>query len=174
MVLSGAGGSYAPTRLAYDTTQATGTLFDGSTPQLIDVNHDGLVDIVSASGSSVPGEIDMFLNSGSATGPAFPVTPKENPVGDIPLDVTMADFNCDGKLDIASASAGCTQSTQGCTNSVDQPPALWSCPRSGRASTRASPSTCPPTATTSSSPTSTVTATRIPRAARAAPASTCS
>jgi len=43
----------------------------------------------------------------------------------------MADFNCDGTLDIAAASSGCEQATQGCTNGVDQPPALWLLPGHG-------------------------------------------
>ena len=131
MMLSGSS-PYTATRIAYDATGATtggtpgGTTYFGSTPILLDYDGDGLLDIVIASGTSVPGEIYFFKNGGTASAPMFGIQPTTMvAVGDIPSTLALADLNCDGKLDIASSSNGCTQNTQGCTNSMDQPPQLW-------------------------------------------------
>ncbi len=133
MLSSHVGSAYTATRLAFDTTDMSpgGQVYFGSTPKLIDFNGDGKLDIVIAAGTSVPGQIYMFKNSGTQTAPAFPVVGTMIYVGDIPVAVAMADFNCDGKLDIIASSNGCEQDTQSCTNDVDQPPEFWELPGNG-------------------------------------------
>ncbi|HEX5680204.1 MAG TPA: VCBS repeat-containing protein, partial [Desulfobacterales bacterium] len=68
-----------------------------------DVNGDGHVDIVAANASSeLQGGIQVWLGTGQGTwvaGPALTVT-------GIYMDVAVADFNGDGRLDIAGAGWG--------------------------------------------------------------------
>ncbi|HEY2743652.1 MAG TPA: VCBS repeat-containing protein [Polyangia bacterium] len=120
---------YMLTRLAYNLTDmgdSGGQVYFGGTPIFVDFDHDGLKDIVIASGTSEPGDIYMFKNGGTTTAPSFPVFAKQIDVGDEPLVVAMADFNCDGTLDIVSSSNGC-QSGQGCSGG----PELWVLPGHG-------------------------------------------
>jgi hypothetical protein len=109
MLLSQMAGGYAASKLAFDTTAVppAGTLYFASAPILVDVNGDQLPDIVTASGTTSPGNIIFFKNTGMAAAPAFPVTGMPVPIFDSPLNVAMADFNCDGKLDIAAFTNGC-------------------------------------------------------------------
>ncbi|HXU74507.1 MAG TPA: VCBS repeat-containing protein [Polyangia bacterium] len=123
------GTNYTTQKLAFNTTDmgsSGGQVYFGGTPILVDFDHDGLKDIVIASGTSQPGDIYMFKNSGTANAPSFPVFAKTIDVGDEPLVVAMADFNCDGALDIVSSSNGC-QPAQGCSGG----PALWVLPGAG-------------------------------------------
>ncbi|MGZ3441133.1 MAG: FG-GAP repeat domain-containing protein, partial [Polyangia bacterium] len=132
MLLSNGSGGFTSTRLAYNTTGTTGTLyFLSNAPTLVDVNHDGLLDILVASGTSQTGTVEKFLNSGSAAAPAFPVTPADIITGDFPAAQGLADFNCDGTLDIAVSTNGCVASDPNCPGGVAQPPNMWILPGHG-------------------------------------------
>ncbi|MDB4967266.1 MAG: repeat/calx-beta domain protein [Myxococcales bacterium] len=100
------GSGFTPTRLAYDTAGANpgGTVFFGYDLRITDLNQDGLNDLVIAEATTNPGDIDVFINSGTATAPAFPIRGSEFPVGDSPFAVVVADFTCDGKPDIVTSS----------------------------------------------------------------------
>ncbi|HEX4457533.1 MAG TPA: VCBS repeat-containing protein, partial [Polyangia bacterium] len=126
MVISAPPAGYTITTIGYDSTGSSpgGTIYFGSTPLLQDIDGDGLLDIVIASGTSIPGQILFFKNSGTSTIPSFPNAGVEYDVGDIPVNVAMADFNCDGKLDVASASDGC-EVQQSCSTNMDETPSLW-------------------------------------------------
>jgi hypothetical protein len=132
MLLSKPDGSFASSRLAYDTVGTTGTLyFVTNPPTLVDINHDGLLDILVASGTIVPGTIEKFLNTGTAAAPAFPVTPADINTGDAPAAQGFADFNCDGTLDIAVSTLGCAAGSQNCPPPAGEPPVLWILPGHG-------------------------------------------
>jgi hypothetical protein len=105
MFLSG-GGTFAPTRLAFDMTGMTGTVAFGYDLRITDLNNDGLNDLVIAESTTTPGDVDVFINTGTAAAPAFPVSGSEFPVGDSPLALIVGDFTCDGKPDIVTSSAG--------------------------------------------------------------------
>jgi hypothetical protein len=124
MLLSKAGGGFTSSTLAHPT--AGGTLyFVNNPPSLVDVNHDGLVDILVASATTQPGTVEKFLNSGTATAPAFPTTPVDINTGDSPQAQGFADFNCDGVLDIAVSTNGCDPANVTCPGGTAQPPGMW-------------------------------------------------
>jgi hypothetical protein len=133
LLSSSVSGGYVGSRLAYDTT-AMGTLyFVTNPPSLIDINGDGLLDILVASGTSGPGTVEEFLNTGSNTAPAFPAKPTDIPTGDLPNAQGFADFNCDGTLDIAVSTIGCDQANAppSCPSMMSQPPNFWLLPGHG-------------------------------------------
>lgn len=125
-------GGYVQSRLAYNTTTSMGTLYYVTNPPtLVDVNGDGLVDILVQSGTITPGTVEKFLNSGSATAPDFPATPVDIDTGDAPVAQGFADFNCDGVLDIAVTTLGCSPGDQNCPPPQGEPPVLWILPGHG-------------------------------------------
>ncbi|MFQ5716266.1 MAG: FG-GAP repeat domain-containing protein, partial [Nitrospinales bacterium] len=65
----------------------------------VDLNGDGLLDLVSASKSS--GMASVYLNQGA---PTFFAAPVDYPAGIFPFDITSADFNGDGKPDLATVN----------------------------------------------------------------------
>jgi hypothetical protein len=65
----------------------------------LDVNHDGILDLVvadEAASSGASGAVFVLLGRGDGT---F-TPPGSYPAGKNPLSVTIADFNRDGNLDI--------------------------------------------------------------------------
>lgn len=78
----------------------------GSLPQAIvagDFNTDGKIDLVTANASFGAGDLSLLLGNGAG---AF-AAPFSVPAGSSPVSVAAADFNKDGKLDLAVAdSAG--------------------------------------------------------------------
>ena len=124
------GATFTPSTLAKNGTSGT-LYYVNSPPSLIDINHDGLVDILSASATTSTGTVEKFLNSGSATAPAFPVTPVDIVTGDLPIAQGFADFNCDGVLDIAVSTNGCNPLNTTCPGGTAQPPNLWILPGHG-------------------------------------------
>ena len=130
LLLSKAGGGFTSSTLAHPA--AGGTLyFVNNPPSLVDIDHDGLVDILVASATTQPGTVEKFLNSGTATAPAFPTTPVDINTGDSPVAQGFADFNCDGVLDIAASTNGCDPANTTCPGGTAQPPAMWIYPGHG-------------------------------------------
>jgi hypothetical protein len=119
LALSKTGGGFTSARLAYSTTDMSpgGQVYFGSTPVLADYDHDGRIDIVIAEGSSDYGGVYMFRNTGTATAPTFPAIPVEIDTAPVQLPgtVAMADFSCDGKLDLVVGTNGCSYDSQSCT-----------------------------------------------------------
>jgi hypothetical protein len=118
MALSKSGGGFTSARLAYDTTDMSpgGQVYFGSTPVLADYDGDGLIDILIAEGSSDFGGVYRFRNTGTAAAPAFPVIPVRVDTAPVQLPGTVgvADFNCDGKLDLVVGTNGCAYDNQSC------------------------------------------------------------
>ena len=56
------------------------------------------------------GTFEVFLNTGTKTAPAFPATPTDIATNDLPQTAQLADFNCDGLVDIAASTDGCDNS----------------------------------------------------------------
>jgi hypothetical protein len=109
-----------------------GTLyFVTNPPTLVDINGDGLIDILVQSGTITPGTIEKFVNTGTNTAPTFPVTPTDIATGDAPAAQGFADFNCDGVLDIAVTTLGCSAGSQNCPPAQGEPPVLWILPGHG-------------------------------------------
>lgn len=135
MLLSKSDGSgFNASTLAYDAGKMSGTLsFVSNPPSLVDIDHDGRLDILVASGTSQTGTVEKFLNTGTAAAPAFPVTPVDIPTGDLPVAQGFADFNCDGTLDIAVSTNGCdpANAPPSCPGDAYQPPNLWILPGHG-------------------------------------------
>jgi hypothetical protein len=132
MLLSKPTGGYLVSTLAYDAANSSGTLYYLSNPpSLVDVNGDGLLDILVASGTSQTGTVEKFLNSGVASLPAFPSSPMDITTGDFPAAQGLADFNCDGTLDIAVSTNGCDPADVSCPANMSQPPNMWLLPGHG-------------------------------------------
>lgn len=77
----------------------------GGSPQTVkavDVNGDGLADIITPNYSS--GDVSVLLNNPANPGSFLPAV--SYPVGNGPMDVEVADLNGDGAPDIAAASYG--------------------------------------------------------------------
>jgi hypothetical protein len=130
MLLSKPGGGFTSTTLAVNA--GAGTLYYVNNPvSLADVNKDGLLDILVASATTQTGTVEKFLNTGTAAAPAYPGTPTDIITGDLPMAQGLADFNCDGTLDIAVSTNGCHVSDPNCPGTVDQPPNMWLLPGLG-------------------------------------------
>jgi hypothetical protein len=131
LLLSNSSGGYNASRLAFDPTNMGTLYFVTNPPSLIDINGDGLLDILVQSGTIVPGNIEKFVNSGTATAPAFPNTPADIATGDAPVAQGFADFNCDGVLDIVASTLGCSPGSQNCPPAQGEPPVMWLLPGHG-------------------------------------------
>ncbi len=115
LALSKSGGGYATSSVAGSANDmGSGQIFHGSPPVLVDFNGDGLKDIVISQGTSQTGVVDIYKNTGSATAPAYPMTAPENAVLDLPIFAGVADFNCDGALDVVVSSNGCAFAGSSC------------------------------------------------------------
>ncbi|HWE29378.1 MAG TPA: VCBS repeat-containing protein, partial [Polyangia bacterium] len=130
MLLSSAGG-FTSTTLAKNSANSGTLYYVANPPSLVDINGDGLLDILAASGTTQPGTIEKFVNGGSATAPSFPATPVDIATGDSPVAQGFADFNCDGVLDIAVTTLGCNAGDQNCPPPTGEPPVLWILPGHG-------------------------------------------
>ena len=130
MLLSQAGGVFSASTLAKGTMGGT-LYFVTNPPSLLDINHDGLTDILVASGTSSPGTVERFLNGGTPTAPMFPAMPDDIGTGDLPGAQGFADFNCDGVTDIAVTTNGCDTTQGPCPGSTNEPPMLWVLPGHG-------------------------------------------
>jgi hypothetical protein len=124
-------GGYVASRLAFDPTNMGTLYFVKNPPSLVDINGDGLLDILVASGTITPGTVEKFVNSGTATAPAFPNTPADINTGDAPVAQGFADFNCDGTLDIVASTLGCSPGDQNCPPAQGEPPVMWLLPGHG-------------------------------------------
>jgi len=124
-------GGYVASRLAFDPTNMGTLYYVKNPPSLIDINGDGLLDILVASGTITPGTVEKFVNTGTASAPAFPNTPTDINTGDAPIAQGFADFNCDGTLDIAVSTLGCSPGDQNCPPPQGEPPVMWLLPGHG-------------------------------------------
>jgi hypothetical protein len=130
MLLSNGGAGFSATTLA--RAGATGFISTpNDPPTLLDVNGDGLTDIlVAASDTSMPGAIEKLVNSGVPATPAFPSTPNAISTMDLPVAQAFADFNCDGVPDVAVSTNGCTTTQGQCPGGNNEPSLLWVMPGS--------------------------------------------
>jgi hypothetical protein len=100
-------GTFVATRLAYDSAAMMTTIGFPYSPIIADLNDDGRGDIVVAEAYSNPGTpnygyLGVFLQAANGM---FPVQPNsQNHASESAILAAAADFNCDGKLDLASGS----------------------------------------------------------------------
>jgi hypothetical protein len=103
--VAAAPGTFNQGKIGFDATAMKGTIAFPNLPVIADMNGDGRNDVIFAEAYSSPaGYAALFLQDENG---AFPVQPKEYPASKCPIQHAVADFNCDGKLDVIVGSAGC-------------------------------------------------------------------
>jgi hypothetical protein len=73
----------------------------------------------------MPGIVAKLVNGGTATAPSFPAMPTTIPTGDLPGAQAFGDFNCDGLVDLAVSTNGCSTLSDQCPGGNDEPPVVW-------------------------------------------------